>query len=358
MHDSPTREQPRLFFDKDLSFRSIDHHRILDTGPSPQIRNFPKWRMCRYLPFFDGEGYMSSLTMYCDGHSITGMAASGLSFRSIGEWNGYRHPIHLYFQPDERIESIWLRMPYPQSDSWHRPNIMVSHHYEYIAFADTSKVLTNLNRTQIFGPSLVPGAGFHEDGRYQWTLVNNDPGSRPTGIFVDALRKEGGSSKFDNIGVTQHIRPREVQGIYPMIPQLGFELYTREPGNSIVDCYLTIASFAHVKELRVSRTVSKTGPRISGMAIHHHNGSIDILGKWCSLPLGSPSKIEQIYHCENGTLTSIAFGFSGDEDGPKSVDTIFLAIDYKPRIEDVVPKSKLAEVFPVAEMDPVSKQSL
>jgi hypothetical protein len=351
MHGSPMREQRGLLLDKDISFRFGDHHRILDTRDSSRIKSFPKWRMCRYLPFFDETGYISSLTMYCSGHSITGMAAgSGLSLRSIGECSDKRHPVHIYLQPGERIESIWLRMPNPHSDTWHRPNIMVSRHCVYLAFSNTSKVLTNLNRTQIFGPTLIPGSGFYGDERYQWTLLNKSPGYRPTGIFFDALRRDSASQRIDNIGITQRAR-LEVQGIYPMVPKLTLELYTDAPGKSFVNCYLTVASFAHVKELRVSRI----GSQISGMAIHHHDGSIDVLGKWGRLSLDFPSKIEQIYHYKDGTLTSIAFGFSGGENGPKLVDAIFLAIDHKPRIKDVVPQSKIVVEFQVAEADPVSQ---
>jgi hypothetical protein len=354
MHGLPMRKQRGLLLDKDLSFGFGDHHRILDTRDSPRIKSYTKWRMCRYLPFFDETGYISSLTMYCSGHSLTGMAASGVSLRSIGRCSASRHPVHIYLQPGERIESIWLRMPNPHSDTWHRPNIMVSRHCAYLAFADTSKVLTNLNRTQIFGPSLVPGSGFYGDERYQWTLLNKTPGYRPTGIFFDALRRDGASQRIDNIGITQRARPLEVQGIYPMVPKLTLELYTDAPGKSFVNCYLTVASFAHVKELRVSRI----GPQISGMAIHHHDGSIDVLGKWLRQPLGFPSKIEQIYHYKDGTLTSIAFGFSGCENEAKLVDTIFLAIDHKPRLKDVVPQSKIVVEFQVDEADPVSQQSL
>lgn len=351
MHGSPMREQRGLLLDKDLSFRFGDCHRTLDITDSISIRSFPKWRMCRYLPFFDETGYISSLTMYCNGHSITGMAASGsgLSLRSIGECSDKRHPVHIYLRPDERIESIWLRMPNPKSNTWHRPNIMVSRHCAYLAFADTSKILTNLNRTQLFGPSLVHASGFYGDKRYQWTLLNKGPGYRPTGIFFDALRRDGVSQRIDNIGITQRAR-LEVQGIYPTVPMLTLELNTDEPRKRFVNCYLTVASFAHVKELRVSRT----GPQISGMAIHHHDGSIDVLGKWGRLSLGFPSKTEQIYHCKDGTLTSIAFGFSGGEHEAKLVDTIFLAIDHKPRIKDVVPQSKIVVEFQVDEADPVS----
>ncbi|KFX94863.1 hypothetical protein V490_04119 [Pseudogymnoascus sp. VKM F-3557] len=182
LDDSPIKEQPRLLLDKDLSFRTGDRHRMLQTRTTPPIRNFPKWRMCRYLPFFDEKGYMSSLTMFCTAHSITGMAASGLSLRSVGEQSLNRVAMHMFFQRGERIVNIWLRMPKIESESWHRPNIMV---------------LTNLNRTHVFGASLVPGDRYH--GRYKWTLLNEDPRSIPAGFFFDALTREGSSRKIDNI---------------------------------------------------------------------------------------------------------------------------------------------------------------
>lgn len=135
MHNSPIREQSRLLLDKDLAFRTGDHHRILDTETSPVIRNYPRnypmWRMCRYLPFFDENGYISSLTMYCDGHTITGMEAYGLSLRSIGGYGYSRVPVHLFLRPGERIAFIWLRMYNRLSNSWLKPNIMVGHHCAY-----------------------------------------------------------------------------------------------------------------------------------------------------------------------------------------------------------------------------------
>jgi hypothetical protein len=221
-----------------------------------------------------------------------------------------------------------------------------------LAFADANKVLTNLDRTQIFGASLVPGDRYH--GRYKWTLLNEDPGSIPTGFFFDALTREGASRKIDNIGITQHIHSLKMQEVYPMIPTLRSQPYMRGPDTT--NSYLTVASFAYIRKLRIN----KIGPRLIGLAIHHHNGSIDVLGKWRDLPPGSSSQFEQcqIYHCKDGTLTSIAFGFSGDEQDARYVDTIFLGIDHKPRIEDLGPKFKSMMVFIVNEVNPVSQQQL
>jgi hypothetical protein len=97
-------------WDKDLCFTSTQSHHILETiSTHHQIRNFPEWRLCKYLPFLDDGGYISGLTMYCHGHSITGMAAYGRSWRLVGSCQGC--PIHFCLQQNERIVSVWLRMP-------------------------------------------------------------------------------------------------------------------------------------------------------------------------------------------------------------------------------------------------------
>lgn len=371
MHNSPTREQSRLLLDKDIAFTAGDHHRILDTWISPDVRNYPRnypmWRMCNYLPFFDGKGYISSLTMFCDGHTITGMETYGLSLRSIGGCGNRPIPMHLFLRPGERITSIWLRMCNSLSNSWLKPNIMVGHHCAYIlTLADIFKVLTNLNRTHVFGSSLLHGSGFDLD--YQWTLLNDDPGSMPIGIFFDVLTREGTSQKINNIGVTQRIGSPNVQGISPMIPALQTLPY-KDPSINM-DCYLTIASFAHIKELRILRRGRQR--QLCGIAVHHHDGSIDVLGQWTSSPPFFPTEAEKlylpphsyfyletekVYDHKDGTLTAIAFGFSNGDD-PLLVDSVTLAIDHKPHIDDEVPKLKLLKIFPVNEVDPVSQQLL
>lgn len=172
----------------------------------------------------------------------------------------------------------------------------------------------------------------------------------PIGIFFDVLTREGTSQKINNIGVTQRVGSPIVQGVSPMIPVLRAQPHNES--SITMDCFLTIASFAHIKELRIRRT----GHQLSGIAVHHHDGSIDVLGKWSSLPPYFFSETEKIYDHKDGTLTTIAFGFS-DEDDPQLVDSITLAIDHKPHIEDAVPRLKLL-IFPVTEVDPVSQQLL
>jgi hypothetical protein len=91
----------------------------------PQIRNFPGWRLCRYLPLINDRSYIAGLTMYCDGHSVTGTIAHGESSRLIGHRQGC--PIHLYLQNGERIASVWIRTLHDSiSTNWEEePTILV-----------------------------------------------------------------------------------------------------------------------------------------------------------------------------------------------------------------------------------------
>jgi hypothetical protein len=130
MYDTITTDVPRILWDKDYRFKNNDFHHNVEIKVPPQIKNFPEWRMCRYLPFFDEKGYMSGLTMHCSGNGITGMTATGLSARSIGLCSGVS--IHLHFQQNERIVSLWIRMPGDGLDIDSEPNIMVRPYKAYI----------------------------------------------------------------------------------------------------------------------------------------------------------------------------------------------------------------------------------
>jgi hypothetical protein len=100
-----------VMWDRDLYLPSTTSYQILElTHRRPQIRNFPGWRLCKYLPLTNDRSYIMGLTMYCDGHSVTGIVAHGESSRLIGYRQGC--PIHLYLQKNERIISVWVRTPH------------------------------------------------------------------------------------------------------------------------------------------------------------------------------------------------------------------------------------------------------
>lgn len=112
-------------WDKVLNFTSGQHHYILDMATNrSQVRNFPGWRLCEYLPFIDNSSSISGLTMYCNGHGVTGMVAHSQVQRQIGQCQGC--PVHFYLQPNERIVSIWLRMPAYHVPVENEPSILVS----------------------------------------------------------------------------------------------------------------------------------------------------------------------------------------------------------------------------------------
>jgi hypothetical protein len=76
----------------------------------PTLRNYPDWRLFNYLPFFDRKGYIKSLTVYCEKHSLAGIVAHGESSTLVGSRKGL--PIHLTLHQNERIISVWIRVPH------------------------------------------------------------------------------------------------------------------------------------------------------------------------------------------------------------------------------------------------------
>ena len=112
-HNVEARHTPasRVMWDKHFEFIISRSHYILDTvAPISQIMNYPGWRLCKYLPLVDDNGVgISGLTMYCNGHGVTGIVAHGQNETQIGRRQGC--PIHFILQPDERVISIWLRVP-------------------------------------------------------------------------------------------------------------------------------------------------------------------------------------------------------------------------------------------------------
>jgi hypothetical protein len=112
-------------WDKDLKFPNTQSYHIIDTlDKRPYARDFPEWRLCRYLPFIDKRGYISGLTMYCYRHSIIGIIAHGQSSNLIGRRLGC--PIHLHLYPNERIVSLWLRTADEGQKFTPEPTILVS----------------------------------------------------------------------------------------------------------------------------------------------------------------------------------------------------------------------------------------
>lgn len=107
-----------------MPFSSTLHHCILDTTAKvSQIRNFPGWRLCKYLPFVDETGFISGLTMYLNGHGVTGVVTHGQAQRQIGQCQGCS--IHLFLQQNERIVSVWLRMPAKHVSFENEPSVLV-----------------------------------------------------------------------------------------------------------------------------------------------------------------------------------------------------------------------------------------
>jgi hypothetical protein len=94
---STTTPRDLVLWDKEVRFASTQSNQILEyigeylneyLNGGPPVRNYPGWRLCNYLPFVDGTGYITGLTMYCDGHAITGMIAHGESSTLVGHRQG------------------------------------------------------------------------------------------------------------------------------------------------------------------------------------------------------------------------------------------------------------------------------
>lgn len=105
---------------------------LLVPSPTISLKLLPYIRFKLFLDgdyadifhFFDNTSYISDLTIYSNGHQITGISDHGQSIRSISQCEGC--PIHLHLQPNERIVSLWLRMPIDHSNHECDPNILVS----------------------------------------------------------------------------------------------------------------------------------------------------------------------------------------------------------------------------------------
>ncbi len=110
-------------WDKDINLSST--HRILDTADyCPRIREFPGWRLCRYLSLLDAGQSISGLIVYCYLHGITGISAQGDLTELIGSRRGCA--IHLPLYHNERILSVWVRTPGDAFDVMVEPTMLVS----------------------------------------------------------------------------------------------------------------------------------------------------------------------------------------------------------------------------------------
>ncbi|RFU29934.1 hypothetical protein B7463_g6401, partial [Scytalidium lignicola] len=260
------------------------------------------------------------------GNNAPGMMAHGKSSKTIGDcqWR----PIHLYLQPNERIESVWLRISVDHLNQERDPTILIT---------------TNFNRTCVFGPSLTPSIirNFH----YSWTRLSKNLRSNPIGIFYDAISVRRNGAKFlTNIGITEDSQ-LEVSARTQHLPRIPvLEQVPPIHGTIITSGYLSIGNLGQVERLMVR----KVGPRFTGMSVHHEDGRIAVFGQWdCS----QISSISEIYNRRNGVLTSIAFSFFGDVNA-SYVDNVFVGLDYADPLEMPCFSHQL-KVFPVTNLNQV-----
>jgi hypothetical protein len=190
--------------------------------------------------------------------------------------------------------------------------------------------------------SITPHVLLRHDLRYAWTRLSKDSRSDVIGIFYDALSiRSGGMKSIMNIGITQDIKlahSTTTQEL-PRIPMLWYIPPIRR--TIVTDGYLSIGNLSHTQRLRVCRV----GPRLTGMLIHHTDGSIDVLGQW-NYPQGT---ISEIYNNSDGILTSIAFGFSGEVDA-SYVDGIFVKIGHTDPFENLNVEQQL-RVFRISNIN-------
>ncbi|KAH8804539.1 hypothetical protein F5884DRAFT_417250 [Xylogone sp. PMI_703] len=268
-------------WDKDMSFVSDRSHRLFELSESRHDPLFPEWQLCRYLPFGDYD-YISGLTMYCQGHGITGIVAHGGLRQQIGLSS--ECPIHLSLQPKERIISVWIRVLLGIQSEF-QPCILVT---------------TNYSRSTIFGPYLEPA--LEQQLRYEWISLSGGSTSEITGIFYDFLPLFK-SNRITNVGVTQQLKTihNSETTSSPKVPLA----YSRPRFyHCSTDAYFTVGSLRSIRKLKTRRV----GPRITGMSISHYDGSIDILGMG---DYSSNSSISEIYDEKRGPFMSITFVYCG-----------------------------------------------
>ncbi|KAH8817091.1 hypothetical protein F5884DRAFT_243327 [Xylogone sp. PMI_703] len=310
----------QVLWDQDFPFAATESHHMLETVNIHQIRNYPDWKLCRYLPFLDGGEYISGLTMYSTRHSITGIMTHGKSDRLIGSRQGC--PIHFHLNLNEHIQSVWLRMPIDHCNTERDPTILIT---------------TSLNRTCVFGPYLT--SVIIRDCRYSWSCLHMDPRSEITGIFYDALSaRSHGLKIIKNIGITENTKAGTIATPLhlPSIPMLQHMHPTTGAAG-----YLSIGNLYLVKRLEAR----KVGRRFTGMSIHHEDGSIEILGQWDP---SQKSLISEIYNHNHGKLTTLVFRFSGDTNA-SYVDAIHVCLDTDPFIKPHV--GQKLKFFPASRPD-------
>lgn len=126
--------------------------------------------------------------------------------------------------------------------------------------------------------------------------------------------------RITSVGITQGIKPKgSFATKLPVVPIARFR--PRMSGDEITGLFFSIGSFKCVRRLMVRRV----GPRLTGMSIHHDDGTIDVLGQWdCS----QSSSISEIYNHATGTLTSVTFRFLRRQSA-SYVDGIFVGVNHE-----------------------------
>ncbi len=121
-----------------------------------------------------------------------------------------------------------------------------------------------------------------------------------TGLFVSLT-----PIKFRHFGV--ELQPdsamfpaRQESELTILCPRRWSYYFKRE-----IEAFRSVASLSRIARVRVRRV----GPRCVGICLHHHDGSLDVLGQWDPSDVSS---IGDIYNSNaGGDLTAMTFHMSG-----------------------------------------------
>ncbi|KAF5019081.1 hypothetical protein F66182_8921 [Fusarium sp. NRRL 66182] len=251
------KRQKRPLWDLEPKLEPQDSIYVSDTSFTPSnLDSYSGFRYCHYLPLELNGKYATELRVHTSPfNSLIGFTVlhgtSGPLF-SAGQQTGFVYYIH--FQPGERISFIaFLTSPTGRTAQLGLGLL----------------IQTNLGRSTFCGCAFMMRSRLFIDSC--WCFVTPDNSSDVVGLVVNALNLPCNSVK----GFGAAIRPRNRQASTPTwrVPnrRLTSSLHTGyEQG------FLTLGSLRHVYKVQVQKTFHNC----TGMRIYHHDGSLEVMGRW------------------------------------------------------------------------------
>ncbi len=290
--------------------------RIVD--PRPHGRQSPgylDWRLCQYLPLESNGTYATGLSVYCSVLGIHGIVAHGPPNHQIGQRKG--RPIYFQLQAGEYLTHFYLFAqhhfcpgPFPLVST---PPILLTFPSKYDQF------ITSRGRTAFF----CPYAMMEHHSLVKYTTIISQ--QRITGLIGDTLNED--SLIFHSLGAST-TRNAPSQPTAPLHTIWNPPISSPYPGSFL---YLTSGRLKSISKLQICRI----GPRCAGLAITHHDGTIEALGGWDP---STAQNVTEIYNSAEGHLSRLKFYFSDpSSSNPLCKFLTDIVVETKPRgAEDFV----------------------